>query len=76
MTEYTAEITKRGVRFTAFLNEAGKTCSEYVRAYNPDGSEIGVVHQATFAASNLATAKRTEYCRVMLASIADSYFRV
>lgn len=76
MTAYSAELTRNGIRFRADMYEDGPVCIEQVHAFDVEtGEGLGQPHGAMFDTSNLGSANRDEYVRVMLASVVGEYFR-
>jgi len=71
---YEADVTKNGVHFRATVCVGTEECMEKVAMREP-GKRARYIHEATFPPSNLGTASKNEYARVMCASIADQWFR-
>lgn len=75
MPLYTHKLERNGITFRADLSEESGGCVEQVFAFDASGNGLGQLHGAMFPSSNLGSASREEYTRVMLASVADNYFR-
>ncbi len=76
MKTYRASLTHKGATYTAALviePETGLCLESVVKHCDMGGREI---HSASFPESNLGTASRDEYARVMLASIAEAHARL
>ena len=71
MRMYHATTARKGVRYAAVLHtwEDGNA-AEYVTRFDDMGGRL--IHEAEFPMSNLGSASRNEYTRVMLASVADA----
>lgn len=82
MKLHQATLTHKGITYSADLMVGEDTapgrrdaeCMEVVYEHRAMGRHI--VHEKSFPLSNLGTASRDEYTRVMLASVAGKHARI